>query len=136
MNKLHQYWKDSRPVEKLVWLGLMASLVFFAWAIFPYLLPIPPSSAAGQFGDSYGALNTLFSGLAFAFLGFTLWQQREEIRLQKIDVEQNQQLIRGQQEELKKQNETLSQQQFESTFFQMLSLYNQIADSIKTTSYS
>jgi len=37
----------------------------------------------GQFGDSYGTLNTLFSGLAFVAIAVTLYLQNEEFTLQR-----------------------------------------------------
>jgi hypothetical protein len=41
----------------------------------------------GQFGDMFGSINALFSGLAFAFLIYTVWLQREEFRLQRKEFE-------------------------------------------------
>ncbi len=43
----------------------------------------------GTMGDMFGAVNALFSGLAFAALLFTIFQQREEIRMNRIALEQN-----------------------------------------------
>jgi hypothetical protein len=44
----------------------------------------------GQYGDSFGALNTLFTGLAFAGLIVTILLQRQELRAQhKEFVEMN-----------------------------------------------
>lgn len=40
----------------------------------------------GQFGDMFGALNTLFSGLAFAALAYTLHLQRTELALQRQEL--------------------------------------------------
>ena len=42
----------------------------------------------GQFGDMFGALNTLFSGLAFAALAYTLHLQRTELALQRQELAQ------------------------------------------------
>ncbi len=36
-----------------------------------------PLAAAGQFGDKFGALNTLFTGLAFVGVIAALWHERE-----------------------------------------------------------
>jgi len=40
----------------------------------------------GTFGDSFGALNTLFSGLAFAGVICTIIMQSEELRLQRKEL--------------------------------------------------
>lgn len=41
---------------------------------------------AGSHGDIYGAVNALFTALAFAFLIYTSLMQREELRLQRKDL--------------------------------------------------
>jgi hypothetical protein len=50
-----------------------------------YLL-IPEWSMRGQFGDLFGAVNALFSGLAFAGLIYTALLQREELSLQRKEL--------------------------------------------------
>lgn len=58
----------------------------------PYLLFVFNHSSTstlkdlGVFGDSFGVLNTLFTGLAFAALIINNLQQREEIRIQQDDL--------------------------------------------------
>ncbi|WP_336032972.1 hypothetical protein [Acinetobacter bereziniae] len=41
----------------------------------------------GTFGDTYGSLNTLFSGLAFAILIITMFIQRQELKEQRIELQ-------------------------------------------------
>lgn len=41
----------------------------------------------GAFGDMFGAINALFSGLAFAGIIFTILRQREELKLQRKELE-------------------------------------------------
>jgi len=41
----------------------------------------------GQFGDMFGAVNTLFSGLAFASLIYALTLQRRDLALQRRELE-------------------------------------------------
>lgn len=41
----------------------------------------------GTYGDSYGSLNTLFSGLAFAILIISLFMQRQELQAQRQELE-------------------------------------------------
>lgn len=52
-------------------------LVFAGWALFPLAiyLAIRAWERRGQFGDAFGAVNALFSGLAFAGLFWALQLQ-------------------------------------------------------------
>jgi len=44
------------------------------------------SAKAGTFGDSFGAINALFSGMAFAGVIVAILMQREELRLQRQEL--------------------------------------------------
>lgn len=93
-------------------------IIYFSWPI-----TLGNVDKAGAFGDSFGVLTSLFSGLAFAGIILTILLQREELRLQRKEL----QLTR---EEFKSQHSTFKHQNFESTFFQMLRLHNDIVNSI------
>lgn len=41
----------------------------------------------GQFGDLFGSVNALFSGLAFAGLIYAILLQRQELSLQRVELE-------------------------------------------------
>lgn len=56
-------------------LGVATYLAFCNWEI------------RGQFGDSFGVANSLFSGLAFAGLIYTVHLQRQELALQRKELE-------------------------------------------------
>ena len=47
---------------------------------------------AGQFGDSFGVVTSLFSGLAFSGILITLYLQREEIKRSEREHAQNKRL--------------------------------------------
>ena len=79
------------------------------WSVFPDL--VPNVEKRGQWGDSFGFVTALFTGLAFAILIWTLHVQQEELALQREE-------LRGQKEQLQKQN-------FESSFFQLLGQHNE-----------
>lgn len=76
----------------------------------------------GTFGDMFGAVNSLFSGLAFATLIYTVLQQRAELQATREEMKQ-------QSREWVKQNEVLSRQAFEGSFFQMLNMLDDAARS-------
>lgn len=78
----------------------------------------------GTFGDMFGAVNALFSGLAFAGIIWTILLQRNELRLQREDSKLSR-------EEAIDQNYTLKLQRFENTFFNMLNLQNEIVKNLK-----
>lgn len=84
----------------------------------------------GQFGDKFGAVNALFSGLAFAGLIFTIILQKKELALQREELTQTREELKGQKEQLAEQNKTLKIQRFENTFFQMLNQFQEIVNNI------
>ncbi|EOI3524965.1 putative phage abortive infection protein [Cronobacter turicensis] len=105
--------------KRLLW-GITAviALMFFLYLIFliDFVLPDGRISIAdaGTFGDSFGVLTSLFSALAFIGVLLTYAAQKEESKLQKIELQESRR-------EFKKQG-------FENTFFQLL---KQHADFIK-----
>lgn len=91
----------------------------------------------GTFGDQFGAVNALFSGLAFAGLIYTIILQRRDLELQRNDLQlQREELVLTRKEledqtaEFEKQNETLRIQRFENTFFNMLSQFQEVVNNM------
>lgn len=78
---------------------------------------------SGIAGDTFGAINALFSGLALGGVILAIILQRDELRLQREELV----LTR---EEMRTQNETLRLQRFENTFFGMLELHNAVLGQI------
>ena len=78
---------------------------FIAWFLYACLLPIiiepNANTTRGAWGDSFGGFNALVSGLAFFILIKTLLTQKEELRLQRKELEAT---------------------RFERTFFQLLEM--------------
>jgi len=87
----------------------------------------------GLFGDQFGAVNALFSGLAFAGLIFTIVLQKKELALQREELTQTREELKGQKEQLEEQNKTLKIQRFENTFFNMLSQFQEVVSGITYT---
>jgi len=71
-------------------------------------------SKTGLFGDSFGVINTIFSGLAFAGLILTLHAQRQELNESKI---------------------SFRKERFEDTFFRLLEFYRHNLDNIRISDY-
>jgi|GEM_PF-3841340 len=99
---------DYRYKTYMLWMGL---LVLTLWISSPFLITFALDITShnhlpnlGLVGDSYGALNTLFSGLAFAGLIGTIFMQSRELQLQREELK----LSRVEQKEAVKQFESQS----------------------------
>lgn len=90
-------------------------------------------TARGTFGDQFGAVNALFSALAFAGLIYTIILQMNELRYQREELIDNRKEMVRQTREFKQQNAALKKQTFENTFFNMLSLQQQIVNELSIT---
>jgi hypothetical protein len=101
-------------------------LIMKTWPIDEYSI-----AKAGTFGDSFGALNSLFTGLGFAGLLITIFLQREDLKLTRLELSDTR-------AEIRLQSQTFRQQQFEESFYRLLSLYreNLAQLSIKSASSS
>lgn len=138
--------------SSFIWL-VVAVVVVCATYIFIMFLWFPGNmEKRGQFGDMFGFLGALFSGLAFAGLIVTIRQQREDLKnqrdeielqredlnaqtealkLQKEEIRQTNEELKLQREEMKAQNKTIMLQRFETTFFNMLKSQMEILNSVK-----
>jgi uncharacterized membrane protein len=77
----------------------------------------------GTFGDMFGSVNAVFSGLAFAGIILTIFMQKKELEYQREE-------LRDTRKEFSIQNQTMKLQRFENTFFQMINLHHDIVDKI------
>lgn len=68
-------------------------------------------SKYGTFGDSYGSLNTLFTGFAFSGLIISIFIQLLELRQTRKELSGQKTALLGQQEEFQKQTKILENQQ-------------------------
>lgn len=112
-------------LRNLSWLligGVICTVIIYAGALIALTWPISEISISksGVFGDSFGLLTSLFSGLAFAGLIITIVMQRDELALQRQELNLTREELFGQKQEMQNQNETLRIQRFENTFFKML----------------
>jgi len=81
----------------------------------------------GTYGDKFGAINSLFAGLAFTGIIFTILLQRQELKLQRQELSSTRKVFEI-------QNEMLSKEKFENTYFQMLNLFHLIVNSLDVKS--
>jgi hypothetical protein len=120
----------------IVGLGIVLGLFIGNWVIYCNY------DNTNEFGDTFGVVNALFTGLAFVALVISIRQQNIDIKNQRIDIGiqtkalriQGQEL-KAQKKEMKEQNLTLKLQRFENTFFNMLSLHHEIVGQINYKQY-
>jgi len=111
-------FNQPKNLESIVIKALL--FVVLAWLVnAAFILIFESVEKSAQFGDTFGPINALFSGLAFVGLIYAILLQRQDIKIQSQE-------LKATVEEFKVQNETLKKQQFETTFFNMLSLHNEI----------
>jgi len=108
-----------------------AAIVFIAWAGSGIVISkyFESWNTRGTFGDMFGAVNALFSGLAFAILIVTLYLQKIELREQRKTLIQTREELKGQKGQLELQN-------FENTFFKLLSFYHEYVNSLHFYEFS
>ena len=121
LNSTHKFCDliTMNTPDKTNWFEKLApySLIIFIillWVFYPIALSwintkwpeihlAQTGTTFGTFGDTYGALNTLFSGLAFAILILSLFLQRKELQAQRKELS-------AQRGEIAKSNEIAEQQ--------------------------
>ena len=69
---------------------VMGGIVFLLWLAFALMLSYSGGcfTKTGPFGDSFGVISALFSGLAFAGMICTLIMQRDELSLQRQELKE------------------------------------------------
>ncbi|MBD0399949.1 hypothetical protein [Flammeovirga sp. EKP202] len=79
-------------------LKLMISIVVSIWVLSGLLIyfGLDTWDQRGTFGDLFGAVNSLFSGLAFAGLMYTIFLTQQDLEIQRKEVYENRkQLIKS-----------------------------------------
>ena len=107
---------DVSKVMREVWASKsvkwLASLLVFLWLVFalvPSLLGIKPEKS-GTWGDTFGALNTLFSGLAFFGVAIAVALEHEELKATKEQLAIAREEARSGDEARKKSDEIIARQ--------------------------
>lgn len=124
---------DSGKIWPWILLILGILVIIAVWGgvtIFAFPKLVGDVAVRGQWGDSFGMINALFAGLAFAGVIYAIILQKKELALQREELANTREEIRGQKEQLEAQNQTLQKQNFESSFFQLLSQHNDIVNSM------
>jgi len=89
---------------------------------------LPDWSTRGQFGDMFGVVNTLFSGLAFTGVIYAILLQREDLALQREELKLTRAELRRTAEAQEKSERALSIQALASAQSARLSAINYLLD--------
>lgn len=80
---------EQKIPPRRLWFGLVLIAVVLAQIVYGFVIfRVFGSDMAvrGQFGDLFGAVNALFTGLAFAGVIYTILLQRHELELQRDEL--------------------------------------------------
>jgi hypothetical protein len=83
--------------------GVILTVLIYAGVMITLTWPISELSInkSAAFGDSFGPLTSLFSGLAFSGLIITIVMQKDELKLQRKELELQRTALQNQADELK-----------------------------------
>lgn len=84
----------------------------------------------GLFGDMFGAVNAIFSGLAFAGIIISLYMQRIELKIQRKELKLTRKEVKRTNKEFKLQNQTMEVQKFENQYYKMIDLHKENVNEI------
>lgn len=116
---------NSEESEKSIWItaSVFILIIIGLWVFTYYDLKDLKNEDKGTFGDMFGSVNAIYSGMAFAGIIFTILLQRKELKYQREELSETR-------KEFITQNKTLKSQRFENTFFNLISIHNQIVNDI------
>lgn len=127
--------EEKSEIKKNVEIGWIFPASIFAFVVVSWLATgyflVGDKTGRGTFGDMFGTINALFSGLAFAGVIYAILLQRKELKYQREELKLTRMELKGQKQQLEAQNTTLKKQNFENTFFQLLRLHNELTTSIE-----
>ena len=123
---------DGEKTRPIGWLPfvLLAVFVVLMWWFTPVIViwmhGDQDFTKLGAFGDAFGAINALFSGLAFVGLFYAILLQRAELEAQRQELAETREVLKSQKQEAETQNNTLARQTFENMFFQLLRQHSEL----------
>lgn len=134
---------DGAFPKSFIIMIVAVTLTCVGWGAFTAYVVLTKDGNIGIFGDAFGALNAIFSGLAFALFWYTISLQRKDLTLQREALSLARDEMVGQKEQLRIQAEQLtlqssamSMQNFEASFFSMMSLHNEIVASMSNGTHT
>lgn len=111
-----KWWRSAfssiaSVIRQLWWLAPIAAMGLIFWVFYQGYFPLKGKDITerGQFGDSFGVLNSLFTGLGFGGLVVTLLIQQRQLRHQESEI--------------KLQRESEQTAHYEGTLHRLIELY-------------
>lgn len=95
---------------KYFWIASVVVVAMWLFNAFIYPMWVPSLSSRASNGDAFGAVNALFSGLAFAGLIYTMIMQSKELALQREELAMQRQEMKDSRGELVEQNRIQAEQ--------------------------
>ena len=117
-------------MKNLSYIFVLFAIVFSFWIFYPAVASIQrglffnSDFGVNEFGDMYGSLNTLFSGLAFSGVIISIFLQSAELKATREEM-------KAQVVQFEQQTEAMQKQVFESSFFSMINLHNTISSNLR-----
>lgn len=110
MKEFQAFFQKNKDIKSL-FLGVVV-LIFILWLLTWIVLYIGFTKweERGQFGDMFGAVNSLFSGMAFAGIIIAIILQKQELELQRKELEFTREELRRSAKAQEKAEEALSKQ--------------------------
>ena len=93
-----------------IWLLVGVLCAWLIFGTFPYWGLGFPFESAGTFGDTFGFVNTLFTGLAMGMMVIAIMLQTRELHLQREEIDESQKIWRQTTEAQTKSTEALERQ--------------------------
>jgi hypothetical protein len=120
---------------RFVWFGAILALLSTIYYFYKnsengFGLNLLGDFMAGTVASIWSLAGLFFIYVAFLGQKQQLLNQQLEIMYSQLEVKYTRMEISGQKQEMIEQNKTLRQQKFENTFFQLLSLFGTIANSL------
>ncbi|MFQ6391314.1 putative phage abortive infection protein [Priestia aryabhattai] len=104
--------------------SILAGVILVKWAGVNF-------TELGSFGDFFaGSTVPIFTLVSFIGLIITLRMQKQQLEMQRQELQNSILEMQETRREIKEQGQTMALQRFESTFFNMLSLHNEIIKSL------
>lgn len=121
---------DDLDKRGAIVLPVVLAVVFVAgaWMINFAVFKDAPNEVRGTFGDMFGGVNAIFSGLAFIGVIFAIFLQRQEVAIAKQEISRTKKMLVKQRVQLELQNRQAKKQNFEQTFFQLLTLFSELTE--------
>ena len=117
------------------WIAISISFVLIAWGLTPFLLH-GFTAGRGTFGDMYGSVNALFSGLAFCGLVYAILLQQKELSLTRNELALTRIEFSGQKDALHNQSSAMERDLRYSNIFARVDISHKLRDGFSFTNNS